>query len=131
MDKETLVEQFVQNVNVGDIQAIAGAVTADVRLSVPGGRELAGEFTGRQAFLQFLGATMVGSWGTLQLATDSVFVNGDRAVWLGEVVAQTPDGELRNKAAHLVEFRGEFIASIRFYNHDQTHVDAFWSEAAA
>lgn len=131
MDKHMLVERFVEQVNVGDFHAIAGSVTADVRLYVPGGRELAGEFTGRQEFLQFLGATMVGSWGTLQLATDSVFVNGDRAIWLGEVVAQTPDGELRNKAAHLVEFRGDFISSIRFYNHDQSHVDAFWGEAAA
>lgn len=131
MDREALVQEFIESVNAGDIPAIAGALAEHVRLFVPGSHELAGEFTGREAFLQFLGATAAASGGTLQLATDAVFTNGDRAIWLGEVVAQTADGELRNKVAHLVEFEGEWISLVRFYNHDQSHVDAFWSEAAA
>lgn len=131
MDNESLVQHFIASVNAGDLAAIAGALSDDVRLFVPGEHELAGEFTGREAFLQFLGATAAASGGTLELATDAVFTNGDRAIWLGEVVAQSPEGELRNKVAHLVEFDGGQISLVRFYNHDQSHVDAFWSEAAA
>jgi len=131
MDHEALVRQFIDSVNAGDIPAIVSALAEDVRLYVPGEHELAGEFTGREAFLQFLGATAAASGGTLRLATDAVFTNGDRAIWLGEVVAQAAEGELRNKVAHLVEFDGGQISLVRFYNHDQSHVDAFWSEAAA
>ncbi len=131
MNIETLVRGFIEAVNAGDIAAIAGSLAEEVRLFVPGEHELAGEFTGREAFLQFLGATKAASGGTLQLATDEVFANDSRAIWLGEVVAQSPDGELRNKVAHLVEVEGGQISLIRFYNHDQSHVNAFWSEAAA
>jgi len=131
MNIESVVRDFIESVNAGEVGAIAGSLAEGVRLFVPGEHELAGEFTGREAFLQFLGATAAASGGTLRLATDEVFANGARAIWLGEVVAQSPDGELRNKVAHLVEFEGGLISLVRFYNHDQSHVDAFWSEAAA
>jgi ketosteroid isomerase-like protein len=116
----------------GDRAAAAAFYAADVVMHVPGRSAYAGARRGRAAVTEYLAAAVaLADEGVEAEFVDMLAGDGERvALLLRETLRSGARGELVIRRANVYTVRGDRIAEVRIYEHDQHAVDAFLGEAS-
>ena len=101
-----------------DVQAALAFVAEDVVLHAAGRHPLAGEFTGKQAFLDAYTQTLAALGGTVEaVAIQDLLVGSERAVALVREFDRV----------NIYRLRDDQIVEIWSYDFDPYALDAFWA----
>jgi ketosteroid isomerase-like protein len=113
---------------VGDMATVAGLVTDDVVLHVPGTHPLAGSHRGLAAFAEFAAATTALTDDGEDIEVIDVLGGTDHAAVYCHVTARRAGRPpLDNLTVHLLRIRDGRVAEAWLHNFDDVAVSAFWS----
>ena len=113
---------------VGDMATVAGLVTDDVVLHVPGTHPLADAHRGLAAFAEFAAATTALTDDGEDIEVIDVLGGTDHAAVYCHVTARRAGRPpLDNLTVHLLRIRDGRVAEAWLHNFDDVAVSAFWS----
>jgi len=124
----TMMRGYVEAWLRKDAQAALAFVADEVVLHAAGRHPLAGEFIGKQAFLDAYTKTLAALGGTVEaVAIQDLLVGSERAVAL--VRERAPRGErvLEFDRVNVYRLRDGQIVEIWSYDFDPYALDAFWA----
>ncbi len=114
----------------GDVDAIRAAFAPDATWHFPGRRgALAGDHTGHDAILAFLGRVLALTEGTFRLNVEGVLADDREGVVFFRGHGRRPDGRvLDNPTCLRIRFAGGRAVEVHEFVWDLEHVEAFWAD---
>lgn len=132
VDPGIVARRLYDSFMVGDLQAVAGLLAADVVFHVPGTGVNAGDHHGRDGVLSFFAQAARLTGGTLRIEVSDVLVGDIFAAAVATYRATRPDrAPLENNLVHLMRFENGRIAESWFHSRNQYEVDEFWAKESA
>jgi uncharacterized protein len=124
----TMMRHYVDAWLRKDAQAALAFVADDVVLHSTGRHPLAGEFVGKQAFLDAYTTTLATLGGTVEaVAVEDLLVGSERAVALVRERAIRGERVLEFDRVNVYRLRDGQIAEIWSYDFDPYALDEFWA----
>ena len=124
----TMMRHYVEAWLRKDAQAALAFVADDVVLHAAGRHPLAGEFVGKQAFLDTYTKTLAALGGTVEaVAIEDVLVGSERAVALVRERAIRGERVLEFDRVNVYRLRDGQIVEIWSYDFDPYALDEFWA----
>jgi ketosteroid isomerase-like protein len=124
----TMMQRYVEAWLRKDAQAALAFVADDVVLHAAGRHPLAGEFVGKQAFLDAFTKTLAALGGTVEaVAIQDLLVGPERAVALVREQATRGEQVLEFDRVNVYRLRDGQIVEIWSYDFDPYALDAFWA----
>jgi ketosteroid isomerase-like protein len=124
----TMMRRYVEAWLRKDAQADLAFVADDVVLHAAGRHPLAGEFIGKQAFLDAYTQTLAALGGTVEaVAIQDLLVGSERAVALVRERAIRGERVLEFDRVNVYRLRDDQIVEIWSYDFDPYALDAFWA----
>ena len=125
---EDLVRRGFAAFATGNLDALRSEYfAADIVWHFPGRSPLAGDFTGVDAVIGWLGRSFELSGGTLNVALHDAVANDEHAVALTVVSAQRDGKSLHDNSVQLFHVRDGKIAESWIHPWDAAAADEFWS----
>ena len=112
----------------GDIEALRTQFfSPDIRWHFPGSSPFAGDYSGIDEVLGWLGRSFEASGGTLKLELHDVIGNDEHVVALTHATAQREGRSLDDNTVQLFHVTDGRATEVWTYPADQAAADAFWS----
>jgi ketosteroid isomerase-like protein len=126
--KAEVMERFVEAWERSDWEAATAIWADDVVHHVPGRSQLAGDFFGKQAFLDHYGRVLAELGGTIEVVEfHDVLVSEDHAVALVKERAVRGERRLEFNRVVVYHLRDGKIAETWSHDYDLYALDEFWS----
>lgn len=123
----TLVKDLYGLFETGDVSSISEFLTDDVVVHVPGRHPMAGDYKGREGFLEFMAKNFELAGPSLHIELEAVVADDERAVTFEHFTARR-DGkvlDVRDHTAFL--FRDGKVAEMVMLSEDPYAHDEFWA----
>jgi uncharacterized protein len=125
----SLIRRAYKNFEIGDLDLLRVVMADDVTWHEPGRGSLAGDHTGPEAVLDFLGQLKARSGGTFKVEIVDVLSEPERAVVLQRETAAKDGKVLDVLAAVDYEIHHQKITEVSVYQADGYQFDEFWETA--
>jgi len=110
----------------GDLDTVGELFADDIVWHFPGASQISGDFSGKDAVLQWLGRSFELTGGTLKLELHDVLANDEHAAALTRVTAQREGKSLDDPSIQLFHVKDGKATESWIYPSDQRVSDDFW-----
>lgn len=122
-----VVRRAFEDFDSGDLDLLDIVMAPNVVWHEPGRSALAGDYTGPEAVLGFLGQLKARSNGTFSVEVLDVLSEPERAVVFVRETAKTAETALDVIAVVNFEIHNQKITEVTVYHADTYHFDEFWA----
>jgi uncharacterized protein len=124
---EDLIRSGYDAFGKGDMAALRGLFADDIRWHFPGRNQLAGDYSGIDEVLGWLGRNLELSGGTLRVEPHDILANDEHAVALVRVTARREGRTLDQNSVQLFHVSGGKATEVWITPTDEYASDEFWS----
>jgi ketosteroid isomerase-like protein len=120
-----LMQDYIAAARRGDWDTNAGYFAEDIRITIPGRSELAGEHRGRDVALHYIETARARSHGRdVELEVVDMLASGERVALIVNERFHTENGPVEIRRCNVYRWREGEIAEIWIFEADQYEVDA-------